>query len=162
MSEKLTYTGAAKAMRGLGFRVSRNDDGEIRVGFPGNESAAYYTDCPADALATAQDMRKRADAGAVPVADPEGEAVEAGEHTAGEPWDGPAAFDAEPVAVGAEPVAVGGHLAPALIAAAAVWPNDCADFAARWGRIGVRASLCRAAWRKARGETFNTTKRKES
>ena len=135
MSEKLTYTGAAKAMRGLGFRVSRNDDGEIRVDFPGNESAAYYTDCPADALATAQDMRKRADAGAVPVADPEGEAVEAGEHTAGEPWDGPAAFDAEPVAVG-------GHLAPALNAAAAVWPNDCAGFAAKpYLKVGTSQCL---------------------
>lgn len=93
MEKTLSYTATAKLIRGLGFRVSRTD-GEIRVGFPGNESAAYYTDCPADALATAQDMRKRADAGAVPVADPEGEAVESGDHVAGEPWDGPATFEA--------------------------------------------------------------------
>ena len=96
--ENISFTKAAKAIRALGFRVSRDVDGEIRVGFPGNESAAYYTTDPADALATAQAMKAGADAGAVPVADPEAEAVESGEHIAGEPWDGPATFDAETVA----------------------------------------------------------------
>jgi hypothetical protein len=95
--ENISFTIAAKAIRALGFRVSRDLDGEIRVGFPGNESAAYYTTDPADALGTAQAMKAEADAGAVPVADPEGEAVESGEHIAGEPWGGPATFDAEPV-----------------------------------------------------------------
>jgi hypothetical protein len=51
----LTYTTAAKAIRALGFKVSRTD-GEIRVAWPNNESAAYYTDCPVDALGTAQLM----------------------------------------------------------------------------------------------------------
>jgi len=100
--ENISFTKAAKAIRALGFRVSRDADGEIRVGFPGNESAAYYTTDPADALGTAQAMREQADAGAVPVTDPEGEAVESGEHIAGEPWDGPAAFDAEPETLDAE------------------------------------------------------------
>ena len=100
--ENISFTKAAKAIRALGFRVSRDADGEIRVGFPGNESAAYYTTDPADALGTAQAMREQADAGAVPVTDPEGEAVESGEHIPGEPWDGPATFDPEPVRLSPE------------------------------------------------------------
>ncbi|MEP2533514.1 hypothetical protein [Shimia sp.] len=87
----ISYTAAAKQIRALGFRVSRLD-GEIRVGFPGNESAAYYTTDPADALATAQDMARRAEAGAVPVPDAEGEAIESGTHAPGEVFD-PAAVD---------------------------------------------------------------------
>lgn len=85
-SGRLSFTKAAKLSRALGFRMSRDDCGEIRVGFPGNESAAYYTTDPADALATALDMAERAEAGAVPMSDAEGRAVERGEHVPGEIW----------------------------------------------------------------------------
>lgn len=104
--EKINWTNTAKAIRALGFRVSRDSDGEIRVGFKGNESAAYYTNDLEDALGTARAMKTEADGGAVPVSDAEGLAVESGEHIAGEPWDG--AETPEPVAVEYE-TTPGGH-----------------------------------------------------
>ena len=91
----ITYTQAAKQIRALGFRVSRLD-GEIRVGFPGNESAAYYTMDPADALATAQHMAAQAEA------DAEGEAIERGEHIPGEVFDTEADAEARAEADGIE------------------------------------------------------------
>lgn len=86
-----TYTQAAKAIRALGLTVSRSD-GEIRVAFKGNESAAYYTDCPEDALATAQHMAATAAAHGAPAPDAEGVAVSLGIHTPGAVFD-PAALD---------------------------------------------------------------------
>lgn len=78
-----TITQARREIRALGLTFSRNDDGEIRVAWPGNESAAYYTDCPEDALATAQHMA----AEPTPAEDLEGWSVARGHHEAGEPFE---------------------------------------------------------------------------
>lgn len=82
-----SYTQAAKAIRALGLTVSRSE-GEIRVAFKGNESAAYYCDDPADALATAEHMAREA----APAPDAEGVAVSLGLHTPGAVFD-PAELD---------------------------------------------------------------------
>ena len=60
----ITFKNLVAECRALG-RTCRRADGEIRVGFPRNESAAYYTNCHGDALATARLMAKAA----APVAD---------------------------------------------------------------------------------------------
>jgi len=78
-----SYTAAAKEIRALGFRVSKDIDGEIRVAWPGNESAAYYTNDVEDALGTARHMATEN----TPESDAEGEAVERGEHVPGEPFE---------------------------------------------------------------------------
>lgn len=54
----ITYTQAAKQIRALGFTVKRDDFGDIRVGWPRNESAAYYASDAADALQTALRMSR--------------------------------------------------------------------------------------------------------
>jgi hypothetical protein len=88
-----SYTQAAKTLRAAGLKVTRLD-GEIRVGFPGNESAAYYTDSTNDAVVTGLDMVERARNGATVSDDAEGLAIEAGNHVAGEMFDA-SEFDAE-------------------------------------------------------------------
>ncbi len=80
---EISYSAASREIAILGFHCQRDSDGEIRVGWPGNESAAYYTDSPSDALGTAEAMA----AERAPEPDAEGEAIEAGEHEAGEPFD---------------------------------------------------------------------------
>lgn len=55
----MTYSAAAAAIRALGLKVSRTD-GEIRVAWAGNESAAYYTDDAQDAYDTAIKMADEA------------------------------------------------------------------------------------------------------
>lgn len=74
----ISYTAAAREIRALGFKVTRTE-GEIRVAWPGNESAAYYTDCPEDALATARHMATET----APAPDAEGVAVDLGFHEPG-------------------------------------------------------------------------------
>lgn len=74
----ISYTAAAREIRALGFKVTRTE-GEIRVAWPGNESAAYYTDCPEDALATARHMVTET----APAPDAEGVAVDLGFHEPG-------------------------------------------------------------------------------
>jgi len=82
MANKITYTAMRKELVAAGLKVTK-DDGEIRVAFPGNESAAYYTDCPQDALDTGRAML----AEQRPADDVEGQAIEAGDHTPGAPFD---------------------------------------------------------------------------
>lgn len=84
-----SYTKAAKEIRAMGFKVSKSEDGEIRVSWPLNEGAAYYTDCPADALGTARAMAAEtaADADMVEI---DGEEIEIAELVA----DMPETFDA--------------------------------------------------------------------
>lgn len=76
--KEISYTAAAREIRALGFKVTRTE-GEIRVAWPGNESAAYYTDCPEDALATARRMVTET----APAPDAEGVAVDLGFHEPG-------------------------------------------------------------------------------
>jgi len=56
----VSYTRAARELRAMGLKVTRSEDSEIRVAFPGNESAAYYTDSVEDAAFTGLDMVARA------------------------------------------------------------------------------------------------------
>lgn len=79
----ITFTQAARQIRALGFKVTRDSYGEIRVAWPGNESAAFYTDDPADACGTAELMAREM----APAPDHEGLAVETGEHEPGEVFD---------------------------------------------------------------------------
>lgn len=83
----VSYTRAARELRAMGLKVTRSDDSEIRVAFPGNESAAYYTDSVEDAAFTGLDMVARAALGATVEDDAEGLAIEAGNHVPGEVFD---------------------------------------------------------------------------
>ena len=82
MANKITYTAMRKELVAAGLKVTK-DDGEIRVAFPGNESAAYYTNDAEDALNTGRAML----AEQRPADDVEGQAIEAGDHTPGAPFD---------------------------------------------------------------------------
>ena len=53
----VSFTQAKKEVVKLGLTM-RRVDGEIRLSWPNNESAAYYTDCIEDALGTARCMAK--------------------------------------------------------------------------------------------------------
>lgn len=73
---KFTLTAAATAARALGYTIRRTVDSEVvayRKGEGVNSPAAYFTDDPADALATVQEMHRRdmlaADAAAERAAD---------------------------------------------------------------------------------------------
>ena len=89
----VSYTRAARELRAMGLKVTRSEDSEIRVAFPGNESAAYYTDSVEDAAFTGLDMVARAALGATVEDDAEGLAIEAGNHVPGEVFDA-SEFDA--------------------------------------------------------------------
>lgn len=79
----VSFAAVKKELTRAGLKVTKNSDGEIRVAFPGNESAAYYTDCAEDALDTGRAMLAQER----PKNDIEGEAIERGDHVPGEPFD---------------------------------------------------------------------------
>lgn len=61
-AETLTLTAAATAARALGYTIRRTVDSEVvayRKGEGVNSPAAYFTNDPADALATVQEMHRR-------------------------------------------------------------------------------------------------------
>lgn len=83
-AETLTLTAAATAARALGYTIRRTVDSEVvayRKGEGVNSPAAYFTNDPADALATVQEMHRRdmlaADAAALDPADAQREATAA-------------------------------------------------------------------------------------
>lgn len=83
-AETLTLTAAATAARALGYTIRRTVDSEVvayRKGEGVNSPAAYFTNDPADALATVQEMARRdklaADAAALDPADAQREATAA-------------------------------------------------------------------------------------